>query len=93
LHPVGSVCTKTEHAIGHQQLRAVARVHERETLSLDERLRDRLAVQFDQLRLVVQQLELARAAGHEKVNDVLRFWRVMAALGRHRILEFTRAAR
>ena len=36
------------------------------------RVGDRLAVQLDELRLVVEQLELARAAGHEQVDDVLR---------------------
>src|SRR5207302_1012204 len=53
-------------------------VHEGEALTLDQRLRDRLAVQFDQLRLVIEELELARAAGHEEKDDILRARRMMA---------------
>src|SRR5262249_49750939 len=40
-------------------------------LVLDERFRDRLAVQLLKLRLVVKQLELARSAGHEEIDHAL----------------------
>ena len=46
-------------------------VHEREPAPLDERVRDRLAAILLKLGLVVEQLELARTAGHEQVDDAL----------------------
>ena len=66
------------------------RVHEGEPLPLDERLGDRLAVVLLELRLVVEQLELARAAGHEQVDDALRLRREVARPRRQRV---RRAAR
>ena len=51
----------------------------------DERLGDRLAVELLQLRLVVEQLELARPAGHEQVDDALRPRGVMRRTGGERI--------
>ena len=50
---------------------------EGEPLALDERLRERLAVELLQLRLVVEQLELAGPAGHEQVDDALGLGREM----------------
>src|SRR2546429_9960099 len=65
-----------------EQLRAVAAAHEREAFALDERLRNRLAVQLDELRLVIEQFELARSACHEEVNDVFRARLEMRRVGR-----------
>ena len=52
-----------ELPLRRQELRPLLRegVHEGEPLARDERLGDRLAVVFLELRLVVEQLELARA--------------------------------
>src|SRR5690606_37569152 len=45
-----------------------------------ETLGDELAIQLDELRLEIEQLELARAAGHEKENHVLGLRPEMAGL-------------
>src|SRR5256885_17121642 len=66
-----------------EQLRAVAAAHEREAFALDERLRNRLAVQLNELGLVIEQFELARSAGHEEVKDVLRARLEMRRTRRH----------
>src|SRR5437773_249089 len=66
-----------------EQLRAVAAAHECEAFALDERLRNRLAVQLNELGLVIEQFELARSAGHEEVNDVLRARLEMRRTRRH----------
>src|SRR5262249_1275399 len=84
-HPGAALAVLLERAARPEQFRAVARIHEGETLAFDERLRDRLAVELDQLRLVIEQLELARASGHEKIDDVLRLRRKMSRMRRHRI--------
>ena len=62
-----------ELAARAQQLRLLLgeRVHEREALALQKRIGRGLAVVFLQLRLVVEQLELARAARHEQIDDVV----------------------
>ena len=44
-----------------------------------------LAVELLQLRLVVEQLELARPAGHEQVDDALRLGREVRRLRRQRV--------
>ena len=41
-------------------------------LTADDRRRERLAFHLGELRLVVEQIELARRAGHEQVDDGLR---------------------
>ncbi len=69
------------------------RVHEGEPLAGDERLGDRLAVIFLELRLVVEQLELAGAAGHEQVDDALRLRREVAGPARQRVGIGGRSAR
>src|SRR5436190_3378078 len=66
-----------------EQLRAVAAAHECEAFALDERLRNRLTVQLDELGLVIEQFELARSAGHEEVNDVFRARLEMRRTRRH----------
>ena len=40
-------------------------------LAADDRGRQRLAFELRQLRLVIEQIELAGGAGHEQVNDAL----------------------
>ena len=52
-----------------QQLRMP--LDEREPLALEEFLRARLAVALRELRLVIEQLQLRRAAGHVQENDLL----------------------
>ena len=55
-------------------------------LPLHHRVGTRLAVVLLQLRLVVEQFELAGPAGHEQVDDVLCLGRKMSAgLASHRI--------
>src|SRR3989442_2636056 len=71
-HPRAGLAALPELAPRAQEVRAMAAAHERKAFSFNKRLRDGLAVELNQLRLVVEQLELARSAGHEKVNDVLR---------------------
>src|SRR5437660_1213213 len=46
-------------------------VHEGEAFVLQVRFRNRLAAQLLQLGLVIEQLELAWATGHEEINHVL----------------------
>src|SRR5262245_16817300 len=46
-------------------------VHERESAPLNERVGDRLAAISLKLGLVVEQLKLAGAAGHEQIDDAL----------------------
>ena len=53
-------------------------IHEREPPALDERVRDRLAAVLLELGLVVEELELARSAGHEQVDHALGPGREMA---------------
>ena len=60
-------------------------IHEREPPPLDERVRDRLAAVLLKLGLVVEQLELAGAAGHEQVDDALGPRGKMARPGRQGI--------
>ncbi len=56
-----------------QQLRV--RVDERGPVSLEQFGRRQLPVELGQLRLVVEQLQMARAARHEQENYALRFGR------------------
>ena len=53
-----------------EQLRVL--FNEGEPFSLDVRLRNDLPRQFTQLRFVIIELQVARSAGHEEVNNVLR---------------------
>ena len=57
-HPGAVLPVPTERPASPQQLRPVAAAHERKAFPLDEGLRDGLAVQFDQARLVIEQLQL-----------------------------------
>ena len=54
---------------------------------LGERLRQRLAVQLDQLRLVVEQVERPRRAGHVQPDHRLHLGREMRLLRRQRVDE------
>src|SRR5207248_3809716 len=54
-------------------------------ISLDERLRNRLAVQLDESGFVIEEFELARSACHEEVNDVFRSRLEMRRTRRHGI--------
>ena len=58
---------------------------EREPLLLEERFGAGLAVQLLQLRLVVEQFELRRRAGHVQVDDVLGLGGEVRRLGGERI--------
>src|SRR5262249_19767537 len=58
---------------------------EREALVLDERFRRRLATQLVELRLVIEQLQLARAAGHEQEDHALGLRREVRLLRRQRV--------
>ena len=60
-------------------------IHECESTALDERVRNRLTAVLLKLRLVVEELELAGAAGHEQVNHALGPGRMMARPRRERI--------
>ena len=62
----------------HQRFVAL---EEGETLAFEQALRRRLAVQLAELGLVVEQLQLARGAGHEEVDDVLDLGGEMAGRG------------
>ena len=68
--PRAALAVLGEGAARAEELRAVRAVHECEALAGDEGFGDRLAVERDEARLVVEQVELTRAAGHEKINDV-----------------------
>ncbi len=76
-----------ERAIGSQQFRMLfcEHIHEREAPALDERVRNRPAAKLLKLRLEIEQLELAGAAGHEQVNHALCPRRKMPGLGRERV--------
>ena len=54
-------------------------------LAADDRRRHRLAFELRQLRLVVEQIELARRAGHEQMNDALRLRREVRLARRQRV--------
>src|SRR5262245_37856027 len=57
---------------------------EGEPLAFGEAFWDGLAVQFFQLRLVIEKIELRRPAGHEKIDDVLGPGREVWSLRLHR---------
>src|SRR5439155_18831169 len=52
-----------------QQLRI--RIDERRPITLEQIRRRQLAVPLRQLRLIVEQLQMARRAGHEQIDDAL----------------------
>src|SRR5207249_655692 len=62
-------------------------IHEGKALVLDERFRDRLAVQLLKFRLVIKQLQLTGSAGHEEIDHALCFRREMRLLLSLGILE------
>ena len=70
-------------AAGRSSLQLLA-LELRDRLALGERLRHRLAVHLGELRLVVERLQVRRAAGHVEVDDALRPRRGSAAAGRRR---------
>src|SRR5688572_1273798 len=70
--PGAALAVTFEFTSSAEQLRAVAAAHEGKTFSLNERLWNWLAVQFNELRLVIKQLQLARSARHEQIDDVFR---------------------
>ena len=74
---------------GTQQVQLVFHesLHESEALALEKRVRSRLAVKLAQLGSVEPCLELARRAGHEKVDDALDLGSEMRRLGRQRVLD------
>src|SRR6478672_2105247 len=80
-----ALAVRRELPPGAEQFGAMAAAHEGESFSFDERLWNGLTIQLDQLWLVIEQLELAWAAGHEKEDDVFRSRREMWGFGRERI--------
>ena len=58
------------------------RLDEGVLLPFDDFRGHRLAVEFLELRLVVEQVELRRRAAHEEVNDVVGLGRVVGRIGR-----------
>ena len=64
------------------------RVHESKALPLDEGLRNGLTVELLQFRFVVEKLQLARASGHEEINDAPGPWRKVGFLRRERVRKF-----
>ena len=79
-HPRAALAVLLELLIVAEQVDSVARAHEREALAFDEAGGDGLAVEFVELGLVVEELELTRAAGHEEVDDALGLRSVMRLL-------------
>ena len=73
-----------ELAMRAEQLRRILheRVHEREALAFQQRLRGGLAVVLLQFRFVIEEFQLARPAGHEEINDALHFRGKVRRLGR-----------
>ena len=65
-----------ERRAGEGRRRLVAR-HAGEPLAHADAGREVLAVHLDEQRLVVEQVELRRPAGHEQIDDALRLRRVM----------------
>ena len=65
---------------------------ERVTLPADDRRRNRLALEFGQLRLVIEEVEMARAPGHEEMNHRLRPPAVVRALRDQRFAGVVAAA-
>src|SRR5436190_255043 len=84
--PRSALALLIELTAGAEQLHAVGGVHEGETLALDVTLRDRLAVQLDELRLIIEQLQLRWPARHEEIDDVLSARCEQGLLWRQRIL-------
>ena len=60
-------------------------IHECESTPLDERIGDRLAAVLLKLGLVVEELELARSAGHEEIDHALGPRGEMAGTSRERV--------
>ena len=92
--PGAALAVLLEFPLGAQQLRRLLgeRVHEGEALARHQRIGNRLAVVFLELRLVVEQFELAGPAGHEQVDDVLRLRRKVGGLGSIGLLDAAGAA-
>jgi len=86
-HPGAALAVLGELAARAEELRAVRAIHEGEAFALNEGLGDGLAVERDEARLVVEELKLARAAGHEEVDDVLGAGSEVRGLRGHRIGE------
>ena len=76
-----------------EKLCAMAGAHEGETFALDERLRNDLAVEFDQLRFVIEQFQLAWTASHEEEDHVFRAGREMRRFWSERIDKLWRVVR
>ena len=67
------------------------RIDERGAIALEQFGGRQLAVPLRQLRLVVEQLQMARRSGHEKINHPLRLRREMRPLRGERIHAHVRA--
>ena len=84
-HPRAGPAVLFELAPSAEEVGAMTAAHEREAFPFDKRLGNRLAVQFGEFRLVIEQLELARASGHEQINDAPGARLEMGRVWRHRI--------
>src|SRR5262245_23558068 len=62
------------------------RIDERRAIALKQFGRRQRAVEFGELRLVVEHLQVARRSGHEEENDVLGLRREVRLLWRQRIV-------
>ena len=60
------------------------RIDERRAVTFDQLVRGRFAVPFLERRFVVEQFEMARRPGHEKVDDALGLGREVRLLWRER---------
>ena len=63
-------CGKLEHR-RHARKRLLSRGHAGDALAHADRRRQFLAVVVAQLRLVIEQVDVRRPAGHEKIDDAL----------------------
>src|SRR4051794_16279597 len=69
-----------EFELRSEQLRI--RIDERGTITLEQLGRRQFAVPASELRLVIEELQMARRAGHEQIDDFFRFRRKRARLRR-----------
>ena len=84
-HPCSALAVLLELLVMAEEVHAVARAHEGEALAFDEAGGDGLAVEFVELGLVVEELQLAGAAGHEEVDDALGLGLMVRRLGCERV--------
>ena len=74
-----------ERTLAGQQIHAMTAVHESKTFARRVAVRDGLAVQLGEFRLVLEKLELRRPARHEQEDDAFRLSGEMRGLRLQRI--------